>query len=174
MIRKISGFILSLLLANTLSWAQSAQKVHLVDMEYILSKVPAYLKMNEKLEAQSQMWQNEVKKLEAEASKLYEKFQNDISRLTLEQRRTSEEAIIAKEKAAYELKRKYFAPDGELAKRREAQMKPIQSEVWNSIKELALTNGIQIIIDKSTGKIVYADPAADLSPYVVQKMGYQN
>lgn len=151
----------------------SAQKAVLVDMEYILSNIPAYSTMNEQLEAQSKKWQSEVSKLESEASTLYKKFQAEAPKLSMEQRRISEDLIIAKEKEAYELKRKYFGPEGELVKKRESLMKPIQTQVWNTLKELALAHGLHIIIDKSSGKIVYADPNADISALVLEKMGYR-
>lgn len=150
-----------------------AQKTALVDMEYILGKIPAYEMMNRQLEDLSKKWQEEVNREEAEAQKLYKTFQSDFVFLSTEQKKVKEEAIIAKEKAAYELKRKYFGPEGELFKRRETLMKPIQDEVWKSLKELALRSGYQIIIDKSSSKIVYADPSADISASVLQKLGFE-
>lgn len=150
----------------------TAQKTALVDMEYILGKLPAYEMMNRQLEDLSKKWQEEVNREETEAQNLYKKFQSDLVFLTPDQKKRQEDAIIAKEKSAYELKRKYFGPEGELFKRREALMKPIQDEVWKSLKELALASGYQIIIDKSSSKIVYADPAADISASVLQKLGF--
>ncbi len=170
-ISKIGSIVLLVLLSFGVA---SAQKAVLVDMEYILSNIPAYTTMNQQLEAQSKKWQDEVTKLESEASTLYKKYQAEASRLSPDQRKVSEDAIVAKEKEAYELKRRYFGPEGELVKKRESLMKPIQTEVWNTLKDLALTHGLQIILDKSSGKIVYADPNADISALVLQKMGYRN
>lgn len=151
-----------------------AQKTALVDMEYLMGKIPAYATVNRQLDEQSKKWQAEVMKLENEANALYKKFQAEVPSLTNAQRREQEEAIIAKERTAYELKRKYFGPEGELTKRRETLMKPIQTELWKTLKEIATAQGVQIIFDKSSGKIIYADPAIDLSAYVLEKMGYRN
>lgn len=170
-ISKIGSIVLLVLLSFGVA---SAQKAVLVDMEYILSNIPAYTTMNQQLEAQSKKWQDEVTKLENEASTLYKKYQAEASRLSPDLRKAGEDAIVAKEKEAYELKRRYFGPEGELVKKRESLMKPIQTEVWNTLKEIALTHGLQIILDKSSGKIVYADPNADISALVLQKMGYRN
>lgn len=150
----------------------SAQKLALVDMEYILGKVPAYEMMNRQLEDLSKKWQQEVTAREGEAQALYKKYQGDLVFLSPEQKKSREEEIVAKEKEAYDLKRKYFGPEGELLKRRESLMKPIQDEVWRGLKELALAQGYQVIIDKSTSKIVYADPAVDISALVLQKLGF--
>lgn len=70
-----------------------------------------------------------------------------------------------------ELKRKYFSPDGELAKWRQEQMKPLEDRLWRVLKALAQANGYSIIMDKASGKIVYADPAVDLSEHVVRALG---
>ena len=75
-----------------------AQKVVLVDMEYLLSKNANYAQAINQVEGQSKKWQGEVTKLEQEASILYQNFQNEVSRLTPEQKKLREEAIIAKEK----------------------------------------------------------------------------
>lgn len=171
MIKKILALVALLTLSVGVA---SAQTTALVDMEYLMSRLPAYTKAQKQLEEQSQKWQAEVSKFEAEAATLYKAFQAEAGSLNAQQRQAREDAIIAKEKQAYELKRKYFSPEGELVKRREALMKPIQTEIWNSLKEIALARGLQLILDKSTGKIIYADPAIDYSGIVLQKMGYGN
>ncbi len=151
----------------------SAQKVALVDMQYILGKIPAYQMMNKQLESLSGKWQKEVKKIETEAQGLYEKYQKERVFLSDEQKKAKEEDIVAKEKEAYDLKHKYFGPKGELFKKREELMKPIRQEVWKSLKNLANKRGYQIIIDKETSKIVYADPVVDLSKQVLDDMGFE-
>lgn len=171
MYKKIFAFVVLVLVSAGVALAQ---RTALVDMEYIMSKIPAYTTMNRQMEEQSKKWQAEVSKLEQEANILYKKFQAEVAQLSAEQRRVQEEAIIAKERAAYELKRKYFGPEGELVKRRDALMKPIQAEVWKSLKDLAASANIQLILDKASGKIIYADPAIDLSAQALQKMGYGN
>lgn len=148
-----------------------AQKVVLVDMEYILGKNASYTQAISQIENQTKKWQSEVSKLEQDASTLYQKFQSEVGQLTLEQKKHREEAIVAKEKAAYELKKKYFAPNGELQKYRERLIKPIQDKVWASIKQLALGNSLSLVLDKASGKIIYADPNIDISAAVLQELG---
>ncbi len=96
-----------------------------------------------------------------------------VSMLSEGQKKDKEEEIVAKEKQAYELKHKYFGPKGELFKKREELMKPIRQEVWKSLKKLAMKRGYQIIMDKETSKIVYADPTVDLSKQVLSELGFE-
>lgn len=151
--------------------AASAQKVALVDMDYVLKKDPAYTLMNRQLDDLSKKWQGEVDALEKKAETAYKSYQSEAVLLSADQKKTREEAIVSLEKQAYELKRKYFGPEGDLFKRRESLMKPIQDRVWNAMKELARRSGYQIIIDRTSSKIVYADPALDVSEGLVSALG---
>lgn len=169
MLIKLYSFVILLF------WSSAAllgQKIALVDTEYLMSKIPAYATMNRQIEEQSKRWQSEITKLENEANVLYKKFQTQGSNLTSQQRKLQEDEIINKERSAYELKRKYFGPEGELIKKREILMKPIQTEIWKTLKDIANIQGIHLIIDKASGKIMYADPKIDLSTLVLEKMGY--
>ena len=140
-------------------------------MEYILKNVPAYERANEQLNQVSKKWQAEVEALNTEASTMYKNYQNEVVFLSQDQKKKRQEAIMAKEKQASDLKRKYFGPEGDLFKRREALMKPIQDRVWTAMKELARRGGLQLIIDRSSSKIVYADPALDVSESIVSMLG---
>ena len=84
-------------------------------------------------------------------------------------------AIVEKEKAASELKRKYFGPEGELFKKREELMKPIQDEIYNAVKAVAEENGYAVVVDRaSASSIIFATPRIDVSNEVLAKLGYSN
>ena len=96
----------------------SAQKFALIDMEFVLKNIPAYERANEQLNQVSKKWQAEVDALSTEAQTMYKNYQNEVVFLSQEQKKERQDAIMEKEKAAAELKRKYFGPDGELFKKR--------------------------------------------------------
>ncbi|MBB6275156.1 OmpH family outer membrane protein [Porphyromonas circumdentaria] len=149
-----------------------AQKYALVDMEYILKNIPNYEMMNEQLETISKKWQQEVQKLQTEAETLYKKYQSDLVFLSAKQKKEAEELIVKKEREATELQTKYFGPEGELYKKRTEMMKPIQDEIWEAIKEIAKANSFQLVLDRGTSGIIYANPGIDISDQVLKKMGY--
>lgn len=150
-----------------------AQKFALVDMEYILKNVPAYEMANEQLNQLSQRWQKEVETKAKEAETLYKNYQADMVFLTDEQKKKKEEEIVAKEKEATELRYKYFGPEGELNKKRESLLKPIQDDVYNAIKKVSEERGYQAIFDRaSSANIIYASPRIDVSNEVLAKLGY--
>lgn len=155
--------------------AVQAQKYATVDMEYILKNIPAYERANEQLNQQSKRWQGEVEVLMKEAEELYKAYQSESAFLSDEQRVEREDAILAKEKEANELKRKYFGPTGELYKKRESLMAPIQEEIYNAIKDICETKRYSMVIDKSSaGSIIYSAPSIDISNDVLAKLGYSN
>lgn len=153
----------------------SAQKFALVDMEYILKQVPSYEMANEQLNQLSLRWQKEVEAVAREADGMYKTYLADKVFLTEDQVKKREEEIVAKEKEASELRYKYFGPEGELYKKRQTLMKPIQDDVYNAVKKLSEERGYQCIFDRaSSANIIYASPRIDVSNEVLAKLGYAN
>lgn len=153
--------------------ASYAQKFALVDMEYILKNVPAYEMANEQLNQVSQRWQREVDDLAKEAEAMYKNYQSEMVFLTDDQKKKKESEIVAKEKEATELRYKYFGPQGELYKKRQALIKPIQDEVYNAVKKVSEERGYSVIFDRASSEsIIFASPRIDVSNEVLAKMGY--
>ena len=152
-----------------------AQKFALVDMAYILRNVPAYEMANEQLNQLSQRWQKEVEVKAKEAEDMYQSYLADKVFLTDDQVKKREEAITAKEKEATELRYKYFGPEGELYKKRQSLMKPIQEDVYNAVKKVSEERGYQMILHRaSSSDIIFASPRIDVSNEVLSKLGYSN
>ena len=155
------------------SFAGMAQKFALIDMEYILKNIPAYEMTNEQLSQVSKKWQNEVEAIQQEAQNMYKNYQSDLVFLSAEMKTKREEEIVKKEQEAQDLKRKYFGPEGELYKKRESLMKPIQDEVYNAVKEISEDKGYQIVWDRASAmSIIFASPKIDISNEVLIKLGY--
>ena len=151
----------------------NAQKFALVDMEYILKNIPAYERASEQLNQVSKKWQAEVDALTSEAQTLYKNYQSEAVFLSEEQKTQREEAVVAQEKEAAELKRKYFGPEGELYKKRESLMSPIQDEIYNAVKDISEQKGYSLILDRaSDAGIIFASPKVDISNEVLTKLGY--
>ncbi len=150
-----------------------AQKFAMVDMEYVLSNIAGYEVANNQLEQLSQRWQKEVEKISREAETMYNNYKSQMPFLTDEQKKKHEEEIVAKEKEATMLRNKYFGPEGELYKKRQTLMKPIQEEVYNAVKKVAEERGYMCIFDRaSSADIIFASPRIDVSNEVLSKLGY--
>ncbi|KGF34558.1 OmpH family outer membrane protein [Hoylesella buccalis] len=165
--------LMSLMLMATLGIG--AQKFALVDMEYVLKNIPAYERANEQLNQVSKKWQAEVEALNTEATTMYKNYQNEVVFLSQEQKKARQEQIMKKEKSASELKRKYFGPEGELFKKRESLMSPIQEEIYNAVRDISELRGYSLVVDRASNSgIIFGSPKIDISNEVLQKLGYSN
>ncbi len=168
--KKIALFIFALVAFATTA---SAQKFAFVDQEYILKKIPNYEMANEQLNQISQRWQREVDALEKEADTMYKNYLADMVFLTDEQKKKKESEIVAKEKEASQLKYKYFGPQGELFKKQQSLIKPIQDEIYNACKKVCEDRGYQVIFDRASIQgAIYVSPRIDVTEEVISKLGY--
>lgn len=153
----------------------NAQKFALIDMEYILKNIPEYQRANEQMEQISKKYQDEVETVAKEAQKLYQDYQSAASSLPEKQKTDKENAIIAKEKEANELRRKYFGPEGEMFKLREKLIKPIEDRIYSAVKEVSEQGNYTVVVDRASAtSIIYANPRIDISNEVLAKLGYSN
>ncbi len=151
----------------------AAQKYALIDMEYIMSNIPAYERANEQLNQVSKKWQAEIEAINNQAKTLYKNYQNEAVFLSEAQKQEQEQAIVDKEKEAAELRKKYFGPEGELYKKRVSLIEPIQDEVYNAVKGIAQSKGYQLVLDRASDNgIIFASPTIDISNDVLTKLGY--
>jgi outer membrane protein len=149
-----------------------SQKYAFIDTEYVLKNVPAYEAAQEQLNQVSKRWQQEIEATYLEVSRLYKEFQTESVFLTAEMRVKKEDAIIEKEKEAKVLQQKYFGPEGEMSKKQQALIQPIQDQVAAVIREIAQEEELSVVFDKSAG-ILYLDPKMDKSDQVLTRLGYK-
>jgi outer membrane protein len=142
-------------------------------MSYILKNIPAYETANEQINQVSKKWQSEVEALQKEAETMYKNYQTELVFMSEDMKKKREEEIVAKEKEAQELKRKYFGPEGELIKKRESLMKPIQDEVYTAIQSISKERNLELVFDKSTAmSVIFTTPGIDISDEVLKQLGY--
>ncbi|HUW93135.1 MAG TPA: OmpH family outer membrane protein [Bacteroidales bacterium] len=162
-----------LVLATTMSGL--AQKFAFVDSEYIRNNIPAFTAAQQQLDKLSEGWEKEVADGYAAVETMYKNYQAEVVLLSQDQKKKREDAIIVKEKEIKDLQNKYFGMEGELYKKREELVKPIQDEILKAIKEMSVEGSYAVIFDTSTGSnILFANPKFDLSDQVLQKLGYKN
>lgn len=165
--------LITLIVALAAVFAADAQKFALVDMDYILRNVPSYEMANTQLNQVSQRWEKEVNELAKESETLYKNYQSDMVFLSDDQKKAREKEIVDKENEISQLRNKYFGPEGELYKKRQALMKPIQEDVYNAVKAVAEEKGYQCVFDRASSQsIVFASPRIDISNDVLAKLGY--
>jgi len=148
------------------------QSIAYIDMTYILKNLPQYEQANEQLTMLSKRWQKEIDAAQQEARVMATNYQTEQIFLSETMRAQREKEIVDKEQAVLELKRKYFGQEGELYKKREALIKPIQDEIYNAIQDLANEKRIEIVKDRSADPaLIYMSSKLDISDQVLHKLG---
>lgn len=149
-----------------------AQKVVYLDMQYILKNLPQYETANEQLTMISKRWQKEVDALNEEARLLETNYQTEQIFLSPELKKKREAEILQKQNEALELKRKYFGQEGELFKKREALIRPIQDEIYQAVQEICNDKKYDVVKDRSADpSLIYMSSKLDISDQVLQKLG---
>lgn len=154
--------------------ASFAQKFAYVDTEYILENMSEYRDAQNLLDKLSVDWQKEIEGKFAEIDKLYKDYQSEAVLLPEDIKKKRQDDIIAKEKEAKDLQKKRFGKDGDLYKKRQELVKPIQDKVYSAIEDIAVAGGYAVIFDKSgTVTLLYANSKYDKSDEVLDKLGYK-
>jgi len=169
--RKIIACIIALIAATGVTYAQ---KFCFVDTDYILGQSPAYQQAQDQLNQLSIQWQKDVEGKYAEIDKLYKNFQQEQLLLTDELRQKREAEIVQKEKDAKEYQKEKFGVDGELFKKRQELVKPIQDQVYTAVKEMAERGGYAIVFDKGSDiTMLYTNSKYDKSDDVLEILGWK-
>lgn len=149
-----------------------AQRYAVIDSKYILNKVPEYKDAQQKLDQFSQMWQQEIDQKSADLDRMYKEYDAEKVMLSDELKKKREDELYNKEKEVRDLQRKRFGYQGDLFKKREELIKPIQDRVYNAIQKLAVARLYDFILDKSDGiTVIFADPKLDKSDDVLKELG---
>ena len=166
--KKLLSFLLFVVLvANN----ATAQRYAVIDTRYILSKLPAYADAQKKLDAFSAQWQTEIDQKQADLDQLYRNFESEKVMLSEELLKKREDELFNKEKELRDLQKKRFGFEGDLFKRRQELVKPIQDKVYNAVQKLAVNRQYDLILDKSEGiTIIFADPKLDKSDDVLKEL----
>jgi len=152
--------------------AHAQQHYCIIDSKYMLDKMSDYKDAQNKLDGISKAWQEEIDKKMQEVDQLYKSYQAEKPMLSDEMRHKREDEIVAKEKAAKDLQKQRFGYEGDLFKKRQEFIKPIQDRLFNAVQKMASSKGYDLVLDKAGGiTLFYADPKLDRSEDVLKILG---
>jgi outer membrane protein len=150
-----------------------AQKYAYVNTDYILDNIPDYADAQTQLDDLSAQWQKEIEAKFADIDKMYKSFQSESVLLPEDMKKKREDDIIKKEKDAKDLQKKRFGQDGDLFKKRQELIKPIQDKIYGAIEDIATSDNYAVIFDKAnSATLIYTNAKYDISEQVLEKLGY--
>jgi len=154
------------------AFAASAQRYAVIDSKYILDKLPEYKEAQKQLDQFSEQWQKEIDQKEALVEKMFKDYDAEQVMLSDVLKKKREDELYNKQKELRDLQKKRFGFEGDLFKKRQELIKPIQDMVYNAIQKLAVEKQYDFILDKSEGiTVIFADPKLDRSADVLRNLG---
>jgi outer membrane protein len=152
-----------------------AQKYAVIDTRYILDKMPDYKLAQKQLDDVAADWQKDIDAKQADLDKMYKDYDAEQVMLSDDLKKKREAQLFDKEKELRDLQRKRFGFEGDLFKKRQELVKPIQDKVYNAVQKMAVLRGYEFVLDKSEGiTIIFADPKLDKSEDVLKDLGVKN
>ena len=168
----IKKLFLSALFAALIFFTGSAQRYAVIDSKYILEKLPEYKTAQTKLDQFSEQWQEEIDTKSAALDKMYKDFDAEQVMLSDELKKKREDELFNREKELRDLQKKRFGYEGDIFKKRQELIKPVQDKVYNAVQKLAVAKLYDFILDKSEGiTVIFADPKLDRSDDVLKELG---
>lgn len=150
----------------------NAQRYAIIDTKYILDKLPEYKDAQKALDGFSDQWQKEIEQKQAELDRMYRNFEAEQVMLSDELKKKREDELFMREKEVRDLQRQRFGFEGDLFKKRQELVKPIQDKVFTAIQKIAVNRQYDFILDKSEGiTVIFADPKLDRSEDVLKELG---
>ncbi len=160
-----------ILVASFFALQLQAQRYAVIDTRYILNKLPEYEDAQKKLDAFSVQWQKEIDEKQVVLDQLYRNFEVERVMLSDELLKKREDDLFNKEKELRDLQKKRFGFEGDLFKKRQELVKPIQDKVYNAVQKIAVARQYDLVLDKSEGiTIIFADPKLDRSDDVLKEL----
>jgi outer membrane protein len=158
-----------------IGFALQAQKYAIIDTRYILDKLPDYTQAQKQLDGIAATWQKDIDAKQAGLDKMYKDYEAEQVMLSDDLKKKREDQLFVKEKELRDIQRQRFGFEGDLFKKRQELIKPIQDKVYNAVQKISTQRGYDFVLDKSEGiTIIFADPKLDKSEDVLKELGIRN
>ncbi len=165
-------YSITFLLAMALSFGAFAQRYAVIDTKFILDKIPEYKDAQNKLDQFSILWQQEIDQKQAALDQMYKQYDAEQIMLPEDLKKKREDQLFNKQKELRDLQRQRFGFEGDLFKKRQELIKPVQDKVYNAVQQLATEKQYDFILDKSEGiTVIFADPKLDKSEEILKALG---
>ena len=149
-----------------------AQKIAFVDTKYILEQMPDYAAAQQELDHQSGVWQKEIDERWNQIKRMRDAYNAEAILLTEDMKTSRLEEIAKKETEARELQKKRFGVEGDLFKKRQELIQPIQDRIFQAVTEVAGTSYTAVFDVGGPGNnVMFANPKLDKSDAVLKKLG---
>ena len=165
-------FPLLLIFLFSVSTATFAQlKIGYVDSDAIMKNLPDAQDAQQRIDTQIQEWQKELDEMQKEWKERYDDYERRKLIMGKQKKAEVEKELVTLEDQIEDFRQSKFGVNGELYKKQEEFMKPIQNLVFTAIEEVAVDKELDFVFDRSGDLIfLYAKEEYDITPFVLDKL----
>lgn len=168
---RIKQLLFSLAMVTAMTVSTYAQRIAVVDITEVLNSMEEYTAAQAELDEISEKWRQEISGQQEKIASLYNAYQAEQVLLSADAKVEKENEIIELEKKVRDLQRRRFGPDGDLFRKREDLVAPIQQTVFNTIEDYASERGYDFIFDKGgSAGILFANPRMDKTNDIINRL----
>lgn len=164
--------IFSTLVAIFITLSAFGQRIAIVDVGQILDNLTEYKQAQAEIDRISANWRQEISQEYDKIKSMYNKYQAEQVLLSEEVKIEREEEIMNREKEVRDLQKRRFGPEGDLFRKRQELVSPIQDEVFNAIQKYAELKGYDLIFDKAgSAGLLFANDEYDKTDEIARDLG---
>ena len=146
-------------------------KIGYVDSEAIMNQLPDSKDAQQRIDTQIADWEKELKEMQKEWKDKYDDYERRKLIMGNQKRAEIEKELVSLETKIDDFRQSKFGVNGELYKKQEEFMKPIQNQVFTAIEEVALEKELDFVFDRSGDLIfLYAKEEYDITSAVISKL----
>lgn len=163
--------IFSMALVALFAFTASAQRICYVDVNKVLESIQEYQDAQTELDRQAKQWRQEIAQEYDVIKGMYNRYQAEQVLMSDEARKVKEDEIMNKEKEVRDMQKDKFGPEGELFKRRQSLVRPIQDKVYAAIEAYAQERGYDFIFDRSgSSGMIFTNPEFDKTEDILKRL----
>jgi outer membrane protein len=150
------------------------QKIGFVDSEFILSRMPEYAGLEQRLRAVTEGWREEIAVFENEIKQLESDFAAREILFTEEVRQLRLNEIQAKKTAMTQFVNSKFGPEGEYFRQQQQLLEPLQRRILEAIERVSNRENYDFVFDRSGDYLfLFTRSQWNISNDVLIEMGIQ-
>ncbi|WP_175622718.1 OmpH family outer membrane protein [Chryseobacterium schmidteae] len=145
----------------------NAQKIGVIDTQYILDKMPQYKEAEARLNSQIDTWEQEIKGVQSQYEQKKSAFESEKVLLIGDQLKLREKEVLDLEKSIQTTLSLRFGKTGEINQLRANLVEPFQDQIYTALRAVIAKNGLGIVFDKNRDNVLSYEPRYDYTDKVL-------
>ncbi len=169
-----TGFITLLFAFMAVTLTAQTQKIGFIDSEFILSKIPEYTGLSDRMNVLSQQWKKELDEMQKEVDELQKDYDGKAILFTEEVKQQKLKEIEAKKQKIDQFRTAKYGPTGEYFKKQQELIEPLQQRILEAVSKIAARDNYDFIFDRTGDYLfLFTKPQWNLSEDVLYELGIE-